>query len=271
MKERKGLGFRKTADAIASFVKQLGAEVPRRAVLCTFDFHPDRFETVLLPELCRRSRWFRTLVLADASALQKDGALASRGEAPAYELSPVRLAGPGVFHPKLLLLQAGRRVLVGVGSANLTPGGLGGNLELMLFEDNRSEDGRALARSAVAFLEALGREPRIALTASARRFLARVSASLPRAEGGPLLHNLHEPLLEQLRRTRPPGVRRAIVVSPWHSSAASARGVEGPVATIRQLPHLRTYQDRLLLPKLWWELPLRTTAFDSPSSPAYRT
>ncbi len=170
-------------------------------------------------------------MLADAAALQKDGALASRSEAPAYELSPVRLAGPGVFHPKLLLLQAGRRVLVGVGSANLTPGGLGSNLELMLFEDNRSEDGGALARSAVVFLEALGREPRITLTTSACRFLARVSASLPRAERGPLLHSLHGPPLEQLRRTRPSGVRRAIVVSPWHSSAASPRGVEPAVLT----------------------------------------
>lgn len=231
MKERKGLGFRKTADAIASFVKALGAEAPRRALLCTFDFHPDRFETVLLPELSRRGRWFRTLVLADASAIQKNGALASRGEAPTYELAPVRLDGPGVFHPKLLLLQAGRRVLVGVGSANLTPGGLGGNLELMLFEDNRSADGRALAGSAVAFLEALGREPRIALTASAHRFIARLIASLPRARGGPLLHSLYEPLLDQIRRTKPPGVRRAIVVSPWHSSSASPHGIEPAVLT----------------------------------------
>src|SRR5690348_15253627 len=67
----KGLAFGKTADAIAAFVKQHGASAPRRAVLCTYDLDPVRFEVVVLPELTRRRRWFRTLVLADAASLQK--------------------------------------------------------------------------------------------------------------------------------------------------------------------------------------------------------
>ena len=45
----KGLTFRKTADAIAAFVKQHGAVGPRRAVFCTYDLSPARFEAVVLP------------------------------------------------------------------------------------------------------------------------------------------------------------------------------------------------------------------------------
>ena len=152
----KGLTSRKTAEAIATFVKQHGALGPRRAVLCTYNLSPARFEAVVLPELARPRRWFRTLVLADAAALQQDGVLgAQRAAASTYELAPVRLKGPGVFHPKLIVLQAGARVLVGIGSGNLTPGGLGGNLELMLFASNDSPDGRALAGSAIQFLHDL--------------------------------------------------------------------------------------------------------------------
>src|SRR5438105_3443158 len=97
----KGLTFRKTADAIAAFVKQHGAAGPRRAVFCTYDVNPARFEAMVLPELTRRRKWFRTLILADAAALQQDGVLSQRGAASTYELAPVRLKGPSVFHPKL--------------------------------------------------------------------------------------------------------------------------------------------------------------------------
>ncbi len=86
----KGLAFRKTAEAIAAFVQQHGASAPRRAVLCTYDLDPARFETVVLPELTRRRRWFRTLVLADAASLQKQGVLAQRAAASSYELAPAR-------------------------------------------------------------------------------------------------------------------------------------------------------------------------------------
>lgn len=227
----KGLSFRKTSDALAEFVKRHGHEVPRRAVLCTYDFHPERFESVVLPELVRRGRWFRTLVLADNAALQQAGLLATRSAEPSYELAPVRLRGAGVFHPKLFLLQAGTRVLVGVGSANLTPGGLGGNLELMLFVDNGSDDGRALAKSAVGFLDALRESQHVVLPSAARRFLDAICVMLPKQRGGPLLHSLGEPLLQQIRRGRPAKVTHAIVVSPWHSSSASSQGIEPEILT----------------------------------------
>ena len=97
--------------------------------------------------------------------------LSQRDAASTYELAPVRLKGPGVFHPKLIVLQAGERVLVGIGSGNLTPGGLGGNLELMLFASTDSTDGRALAGSAIQFLYDLRRASAVRMPPSAQRFL----------------------------------------------------------------------------------------------------
>lgn len=232
----KGLSSRKTAEAIASFVKSHGAEGPRRAVLCTYDIQPARFESVVLPELTRRQRWFRTLVLGDAAALQKDGVLSQRSAASSYELSPVRLSGPGVFHPKLIVLQAGEHVLVGVGSGNLTAGGLGGNLELMLFATNDTADGRALAESALQFLNDLRNATGVVMPPSAKRFLDRVCVASSRSKGGPLLHSLDEPLINQFAAGRPAQTRRTIVVSPWHSSSASSEGVEP--AVLRELKNV---------------------------------
>lgn len=227
----KGLSSRKTADAIAAFVKKHGNAGRRRAVLCTYDFHPDRFEAVILPELTRRRRWFRTLVLADGAALQRPGVLGQRSGEPTYELAPVRLQGPGVFHPKLMVLQAGERLLIGIGSANLTPGGLGGNLELMLFASDDTADGRALAESAIQFLNDLRHARGVLLPSSACRFLDRICACRPRTRGGPVLHNLDQSLIAQMAKERPSEVERTAIVSPWHSSLASPEGVESAVLT----------------------------------------
>lgn len=229
----KGLSSRRTAETVSAFVKKYGAKGPRRAVLCTYDFDPARFHAVLLPELTRVHRWFRTLVLCDAGALQQSFVGSTGPDASLYELAPVRLKGPGVFHPKLFLLQAGAHILVGAGSANLTAGGLGGNLELMLFASNDGADGRLLASSAASFLRELQASVRVILPKTARRFLARVCASLPCEDSrpGPLLHSLSAPLLDQMRDGRPRGTRSISVVSPWHSSTASTTGVEPKVVS----------------------------------------
>ena len=229
-RDMKGLAFRKTTDAIAAFVKQHGSAAPRRALLCTYDLDPTRFEALVLPELARRRRWFRTLVLADAAALQKQGLLTQRGSSSCYELAPVRLRGPGVFHPKMILLQAGARLLVGVGSGNLTAGGLGGNLEMMLFATSGSVDGDGLARSAMQFLRELIESRRMIIPATAKRFIERVCLSMPNADAdGPLLNSVKAPLISQLAAGRPASVERVAVVSPWHSTSAKTDGVEPAV------------------------------------------
>jgi hypothetical protein len=225
----KGLSFRKTADAIATFVNEHGTVGPRRALFCTYDLSPARFEAVLLPVLTRPRRWFRTLVLADGATLQQSGVLSQREAGSTYELAPVRLKGPGVFHPKLIVLQAGERLLVGIGSGNLTPGGLGGNLELMLFASTDTTDGRALAESAIQFLYDLRRTSAVRMPTSARRFLERICLSNTRSAGGPVLHNLDKPLISRLRAGRPSQIQSAILLSPWHSSSASPEGIEPSV------------------------------------------
>ncbi len=129
----------------------------------------------------------------------------------------------------MIVLQAGPRVLVGIGSGNLTVGGLGGNLELMLFATNEGTDGTELAESAIQFLDHLRTTRRVTLPTSAKRFLERVCRSTPAATGGPVLHSLDRPLIEQLAAGRPGRVTRVQVMSPWHSTSADTDGVEPAV------------------------------------------
>ena len=68
------------------------------------------------------------LVVADAGALQAQFRAGMYSTFGRYNVAPARCAKGGVFHPKLMLLRAGKHYLAGIGSANLTPGGLGGNL-----------------------------------------------------------------------------------------------------------------------------------------------
>ncbi len=207
-------------------------------MLLTYDIDLPRFEAVLLPELTRRGRQFRTLVMADAGALQTHLKQIGGWQFGRFEMAPVRCRDAGVFHPKLVLLSAGARRLVGIGSANLTAGGLGGNLELMLFADDRAEAGRRLLAGAAAFLDALLGSDAVFFPESARRFLHLILAGLPRSRGGAVLHSLSEPLLDQMQRISKVAVGRAqhvSVVSPWHSNARSPDATDASV--IRCIEH----------------------------------
>lgn len=234
----RGLQWQRTSDAIRAFVSRDAADPPRRAVLLTYDLDLPRFEAVLLPELTRRGRQFRTLVMADAGALQTHLKQIGGRHFGRFEMAPVRCRGAGVFHPKLVLLAAGARRLVGIGSANLTTGGLGGNLELMLFADDRAEAGRRVLAGAAAFLDALLESAAVSFPESARRFLHLVLAGLPRSRGDAVLHSLSEPLLDQMQRMSKVAVGRAqrvSVVSPWHSNARSPDATD--VSVIRRIEH----------------------------------
>src|SRR5215831_2436611 len=96
----RGLRWERISEAIGDFVRQHGAPAPRRAVLCTYEFDPERFQAVLFPSLTRRSRQFRTLVLADAGALQQKLSARFHHALGRYELAPVKCQSQGVFHPK---------------------------------------------------------------------------------------------------------------------------------------------------------------------------
>lgn len=228
-----GLSWQRTTDAIGAFVRQSGSHAPRRALFCTFEFDVNRFEAVVLPALVRRGQQFRTLVAIDAGALQGQLRNLGGGRLGRYQVAPVRVPKGGVFHPKLIFLAAGAKRLVGIGSANLTSGGLGGNLELMLFADDASEEGRQLVGGAARFLDRLIASGATQMPASAREFIQTTLAGIPRASNA-VLDSLDVALLEQMARIHllaasGQATRNLIVLSPWHSSGASATGVSPPV------------------------------------------
>jgi hypothetical protein len=228
-----GLRWQRTADVLRTFVSQYGAAVPRRAILCTYDFDVERFEAVLFPELTRRGRQFRTLVTADAGALQAHLRQIGARRFGRFQVSPVRCLRGGVFHPKLVLLAAGRRHLVGVGSANLTPGGLGGNLEMMLFADDATDHGRRLLGGAAHFLDRLVQHEHLQLPEPAREFVNVTLAGIRRDPSG-LFDSLEMALVDQMAETRGERSRTVnapalTVLSPWHSAVASPEGVDPSV------------------------------------------
>lgn len=229
----KGLRWQRTADAMRSFVSLYGSSAPRRAIFCTYDFDVERFEAVLAPELTRRGRQFRTLVTADAGALQAHLQQSGKRRFGRFQVAPVKCRPGGVFHPKLVLLAAGRHHLVGVGSANLTAGGLGGNLEMMLFADNRTEHGRRLVGGAANFLDRLLRHESILMPLSAREFIEMALAGIPR-DPTAFSDSLKTPLLGQMKaahydHARHNDARELTILSPWHSAAASTDGVDPAV------------------------------------------
>lgn len=228
-----GLRWQRTADVLRAFVSRYGAAAPRRAIFCTYDFDVERFEAVLFPELTRRGRQFRTLVTADAGALQAHLRQIGPRRFGRFQVSPVRCPRGGVFHPKLVLLAAGSRHLVGVGSANLTSGGLGGNLEMMLFADDATDHGRRLLGGAAHFLDRLVLHKHLLLPESAREFIGVALAGIRRDSSG-LSDSLDVALVDQMAATRgdqgrPANARQLTILSPWHSAGASPEGVDPSV------------------------------------------
>lgn len=195
-------GWIRIREAIAGFVRHDAVQGPRHAIFCTYEFDPDVFADELLPTLTRRGRQFHTLVLADQSAFQANRVAYLGGR---FNISLVSCPNGGVFHAKLIFLRAGDRMLVGVGSGNLTRGGLGRNLELVSFHTSNDATAQIVVRDALDFLETLASTRAIDLDRTARSFVRRVVeqlASLRRVRGkAALFSSLQESLLTQVERT----------------------------------------------------------------------
>ncbi|MBI1901346.1 MAG: hypothetical protein HYS13_09585 [Planctomycetia bacterium] len=203
-------------------------------MLCSYDLDPPRFRAVLYPEMTRRGRQFRTLVMADAGALQVRFRDSGQATFDRYEVAPVRCRKGGVFHAKVVLLRAGDNYLIGIGSSNLTAGGFGGNLELMLFADHTTDEGRELMGGATSFLQRLAASDHVLLSATTRRFLEITLAGIKPARNA-IFDSLDGPLLPQMVTAhRQAGNTRAsslTVVSPWHTTGASPDGTDPQVVT----------------------------------------
>ena len=236
------------SDEIQAFVARHGNGTPRFAVFSTFDFDQSVFCRALQPLLCRRRRAFGTMVLADASRLQ------SRCEHPVIEgceVQPVRCVGSGVFHPKVVFIRAGDHCLAGVGSANLTRGGMGGNLEFMHLSEESDVVG-----GVAGFLGRLACTASVDIPISAKRFIKRVIEGLPEDQGGHsvVMDTLDRSLLSQMsdawRKIGGGRPELAVIVSPWHSGAGleedgDPRILKRITTDFRPLNQMCVYTDRV--------------------------
>jgi len=222
--------WRRWVEFIEELVRSSPAGGPRWAVFCTFDFRPDRFISDVLPLLQGRGRAFRVLVLMDASRFQTlPPSALYRGAR--YNLHPVRLSSGGyrVFHPKLAFLRAGDRVRVGWGSANLTDGGMGGNLELWATTEDRE-----LCAAATDFLARLGGQAAVGdsgllIDPGARRALGRATCGIPSKPSPRFWTSLDRSFAQQLERADA-GLKRAKqvrVVSPAYATPGGLKAVAG--------------------------------------------
>ena len=95
------------------------------------------------------------------------------------EFAKLRIASPrsGIFHPKFYSFRGNGRTICWVGSANLTAGGFGGNIELVHeFEDNARE-GRDWFRP---LWKALNSDPKPAIAAYIEAYTPPVPSPRPR-------------------------------------------------------------------------------------------
>lgn len=154
--------------------------------------------------------------------------------------------GRSIFHPKLFVVLREDAALVAIGSANLTKGGLGGNLELLTSITFGTEFERSGSRNVlegvISFLETVVR-PRLHVTDESIeafdttcRALQIVAGQLPvraKTAGPAFVHSGSEPLLKQLRESHGDEVRSAVVLSPfWEIDRASAEPADSTVHSI---------------------------------------
>lgn len=192
------LSWRSLAEEITDFSRENRQERPRQALFLTFELDPARFADEVLPPLVHRFTPFRVAVIADAGAFSRRSR-ALQGRCNYYLVPAV-----GLFHAKLVVIQAGTAALVGVGSSNLTAGGLGANLELFRFWRSDQGDHRMIG-AAARFLQELAASS-LPLPKAARDIAEGLSTTLrvhvPRAQhpvSSPLLSSINRPLIDQMR------------------------------------------------------------------------
>lgn len=209
------------------------------ALFTTFTLSLTFFETQLLPAL-RKCGCDSVTVLVDAvgyrDSLMEQRALAVGRE---YVVVPVQLRTAGIFHPKLVYLQAKQLIddILMVGSGNLTQHGHGRNIEVL--DVLRPATNATAFEQAGAFFEALVAHPNIAvadpapaMAAAVRlRRAAKASAWVGSSLGGhkenaSFIHSLHDSGLSQFELAArevsedPDAWDELLVLSPYHHPKA---------------------------------------------------
>lgn len=122
-----------------------------------------------------------------------------------------RARWPGTFHPKIICLLADAHVRIGLGSANLTAGGLGENLEVWRYFEGKKD--RCVLSGVRKFLEQLLKKNIVPKGAKMEEFVA----ALPEGDGEDLLSTLSGSLYSQVTQ-RVTKARHVDIVSPIYGS-----------------------------------------------------
>ena len=203
----------------------IGARSWRTAFFTTYSLSLSFFEAVVVHAL-RQAGVRTTSIAVDLDGYRST--LGERGAADAgriYDLVPMLVPHPGIFHPKLMVLDgdAGPRVVIG--SGNLTFRGWGGNTEVAEF--------LAPGDSSQAFLDVADFLDRLSAAARAPAGLSSERDPVPaglaascRSAAGPagqagrmlrVLHSLDRPIADQVVEAAAElgGASSLLVVSPF--------------------------------------------------------
>jgi ribosome-associated translation inhibitor RaiA len=165
------------------------------------------------------------VILADQGALEGSLALFSGKLPGAVNLHPIRCKRGGVFHPKLVLLRAGKYVRACFGSANITDGGLGTNLELWT-ETESSEILAGLQR----FIRQVADSSDLAIDDGARRSIGRALCGLRQLGTPSVWSSLDEPFSLRLSQGPERHAKRATVISPMYAGPGGIGGARKAIS-----------------------------------------
>ena len=213
---------------VASPLSQLFAEErhadrqAREALFCTFNADLGFFERTILG--VTQATGARTTIIADARMSNPDPR-AARNAGIRYVSGVAATHNGSAFHPKLLVVVGPERVVVAVGSGNLSVGGWHLNAETWTVATGNRARCVALATEISLWLRSLDQV--CAITPQAVDGLRRTAAALDAlVTGGEVVqtghrfvHNLQQPIIEQL----PAGpVEELLLYAPFHDTNASA-------------------------------------------------
>jgi PLD-like domain len=178
------------------------------AVICSFTFEAPFFEEYCLEKLTTLSNNGNITVFID-KGIYEQAILGSESLRPQkanlrYLLYPISV--PGVFHTKLFLLAGKEKGKLIIGSANFTRSGITANAEIAGFyeyETGKNEESKILFQQAFKYIQSLAAAyPSENLDSNISALIREADWLLPETEDGNeeqiLLHNLEEPLWEQL-------------------------------------------------------------------------
>ena len=146
----------------------------------------------------------------------------------------------GLFHPKIVFLRAGKNIRICFGSANITSGGFGRNLELWAFTDD-IEVGGAIAH----FLKAItDQKNTILLDPPSKRAIHRALAGIPTGPSPTVWSSLEGPFSRFVQSVGSglAKAKKVYIISPGYATK------EGVAAALKPFPKLKTtvYTDAFL-------------------------